>query len=56
MSDTGQIVMACSLGQSISKTTGLVGCFFYAEVSTYLKIFERTTSEPVGAPWPHKQY
>ena len=30
----GQIVMARGLGQSISKTTGLVGCSQYAVVRT----------------------
>ena len=35
--DKGQIVMARRLGQSISKTAGLVGCSWYAVVSTYQK-------------------
>lgn len=35
--DKGQIVMARRLGQSISKTAGLVGCSRYAVVSTYQK-------------------
>ncbi|XP_040268632.1 acidic leucine-rich nuclear phosphoprotein 32 family member E isoform X1 [Bufo bufo] len=33
--DKGQIVMAMRLGESISKTAGLVGCTRYAVVSTY---------------------
>ncbi|KAM3919510.1 acidic leucine-rich nuclear phosphoprotein 32 family member E isoform 1-T1 [Leptodactylus fuscus] len=33
--DKGQIVMAMRLGESISKTAGLVGCSRYAVVSTY---------------------
>ena len=36
-SDKGQIVMARRLSQSISNTTGLVGCSWYAVVSTYQK-------------------
>lgn len=35
--DKCQIVMARRLGQSISKTAGLVGCSRYAVVSTYKK-------------------
>ena len=35
--DKGQSVIARQLGQSIPKTTGLVGCSWYAKVSTYQK-------------------
>ena len=35
--DKGQIVIARQLGQSLSKTTALVGCSWSAVVSTYQK-------------------
>lgn len=35
--DEGQIVMVRPPGQSISITTGLVGCFHHAVVTNYLK-------------------
>ncbi len=52
-SDKGQIVMARQHGQSICKTTNLVGCSHYAVIYTYQKWYKK--GQPVNCHQGHEQ-